>query len=49
MMMQGAEILCYPISTTSPEHYYYHLAAQSHAYFNCCYLVSPVTPDRVSR
>lgn len=41
MMMQGAEILCYPISTTSPDHHYYHLAAQAHAYFNCCYLVSP--------
>ncbi len=41
MMMQGAEILCYPISTTSPEHQYYHIAAQAHSHFNCCYLVSP--------
>jgi len=41
MMMRGAEVLCYPISTTSPEHHYYHLAAQAHAYFNCCYLISP--------
>lgn len=41
LMMRGAEVLLWPISTASPDHHYYHLAAQAHAYFNGAYLVSP--------
>jgi beta-ureidopropionase len=41
LAMRGAEILCYPISTTSPDHHYYHLTAQARAIDNACYVVSP--------
>lgn len=41
LAMRGAEILCYPISTTSPDHLYYHITAQSAALYNQCYLISP--------
>ncbi len=41
LAMRGAEILCYPVSTTSPDHMYYHLAAQARALDNQCYLISP--------
>lgn len=40
LAMNGAEILCYPISTTSPDHDYFHTSAKAHAYFNQCYLVA---------
>ena len=41
LAMRGAEILCFPISTTSPDHGYYHLAARARAIDNACYVVSP--------
>jgi hypothetical protein len=39
--MKGAEILCFPISTTSPDHGYYHLVARARAIDNACYVLSP--------
>jgi predicted amidohydrolase len=41
LAMRGCEVLCYPISTTQPDHHYYHLTAQARAIDNACYLVSP--------
>ena len=40
LAMNGAEILCYPISTTSSDHHLYHLVARMRALDNSCYLVS---------
>lgn len=39
LAMNGAEILCFPLSTVSPDHDYFHTSSQAHAYFNQCYLV----------
>jgi predicted amidohydrolase len=39
--MRGAEIICYPISTISSDHRYYHITAQVRAMDNACYVVSP--------
>ena len=41
LAMKGAEIICYPISTTQADHHYYHLTAQARAIDNACYVVSP--------
>lgn len=41
LAMKGAEILCFPISTTSPDHSYYHLVARARAIDNACYVISP--------
>jgi predicted amidohydrolase len=41
LAMKGAEILCFPISTTSPDHAYYHLVARARAIDNACYVLSP--------
>lgn len=40
LAMNGAEILCYPISTTTSDHHLYHLVARMRALDTTCYLVS---------
>ena len=40
LALNGAEIICYPISTTSSDHEFYHLACRMRARDNNCYLVS---------
>ena len=41
LAMKGAEVICYPISTTQADHHYYHLTARARAIDNACYVVSP--------